>query len=396
MERMAIISVDGHVKASRAGYRDYFEEQYLDAFDEWVAAQEAAGVPDAGNLNYDFGVESQWDSDNRLAALEGVGVVAEVLFPNGVPFQASRLEDLGASRDRALDRQARMAYNRWLADFCAATPGRRAGQAVISFDDDIDAAAQDVYWAKEHGLAGVMMPPLNPGGTFFFDPVLDPVWAACQDTGLPLSQHGGTGAPAYSPPGFASIITLAMEHAFFSGRSLWQLMVGGVFDRFPELQLVFVETEAYWMGPMINRLEGFTGMGSDWMGFARSLNRDATMRRSPKEYWTENCYAGLSPFTASMVPIEDFARDDCGAQSEFFITADKAMFGVDYPHFESILPSVSLHVGELLGHPAITDEHARKVLFENAARVYGFDLDALEPHFERVGFTREDVLAAAA
>jgi predicted TIM-barrel fold metal-dependent hydrolase len=396
MERMAIISVDGHVKASRAGYRDYFEQQYLDAFDEWVAAQEAAGVPDAGNLNYEFGVESQWDSDRRLAALEDVGVVAEVLFPNGVPFQASRLEDLGASRDRELDRQARLAYNRWLADFCAATPGRRAGQAVISFDDDIDTVVQDVHWAKEHGLAGVMMPPLNPGGTFFFDPVLDPVWAACRDTGLPISQHGGTGAPAYSPPGFASIITLAMEHSFFSGRSLWQLMAGGVFDRFPELRLVFVETEAYWMAPMINRLEMFTGLGSDWMGFARSLNRDATMQGSPRAYWAENCYAGLSPFTASMVPIANFARDDYGAESDFFITADKAMFGVDYPHFESILPSVSLHLGELLGHPAITEEHARKVLFENAARVYGFDLDALAPHFERVGFTREDVLAAAA
>ena len=45
-----------------------------------------------------------------------------------------------------------------------------------------------------------------------------------------------------------------MEHSFFSGRSLSQLMVGGVFDRFPDLQLVFVETEAYWMPQVINRL----------------------------------------------------------------------------------------------------------------------------------------------
>ena len=32
MSRTAIISVDGHVKASRAGYRDYVEEEYLDDF----------------------------------------------------------------------------------------------------------------------------------------------------------------------------------------------------------------------------------------------------------------------------------------------------------------------------------------------------------------------------
>jgi predicted TIM-barrel fold metal-dependent hydrolase len=396
MDRVAIISVDGHVKAPRAGYREYFEPKYRDTLDEWVAAQEAAGMPDAGNLNHDFGVESQWDSDGRLRVLEEVGVVAEVLFPNGLAFQSSRLDDAGTSHDPELDRQARLAYNRWLADFCAAVPGRRAGQAVVSFDDDIDTVVADIHWAKEHGLAGVMMPPLNPGGTFFFDPVLDPVWAAISETGLPISQHGGTGAPTYSPPGFAAIICLAMEHSFFSGRSLWQLMLGGVFDRFPDLQLVFVETEAYWMGPMIERLEQFVDMGSDWMGFARSINRSATMQRRPKEYWAEQCHAGLSPFNPVMAPIADFARPDDVTQSKFFISADKAMFGVDYPHFESILPSMTPTLAELLGHPAITSELARKVLYENAARVYGFDVAALRPHFERIGFDPADVVATAA
>jgi predicted TIM-barrel fold metal-dependent hydrolase len=389
MGRTAIISVDGHVKASRAGYRDYVERQHLDDFDRWLRAAEDAGMPDAGNLNPAFGVESQWDSGRRLAALEGVGVVAEVLFPNGQPFQANRLEDFARMQSPELAAAGRRAYNRWLADFCADVPGRRAGQAVIAFDD-IDAAVADVHWAREHGLGGIMMPPLNPGGTFFFDPVLDPVWAAVCDVGLPISQHGGSGAPAYSPPGFASIVTLAMEHSFFSGRSLWQLMVGGVFDRFPDLRVVFVETEAYWMAPMINRLEQFTGMGSDWMGFARAMNRDSTMQRSATEYWFSNCYAGLSPFNSSMVPIEDLGRE--GESAEFFVGADHAMFGVDYPHFESILPSMAPTLGELLGAAAITHEQAQKILFENAADIYGFDRAALQPHVDRVGFDLEEGL----
>ena len=101
--------------------------------------------------------------------------------------------------------------------------------------------------------------------------MLDPVWAPAKTSGLPISQHGGTGAPGYSPPGFASILTLAMEHSFFSSRSLSQLIVGGVFDRFPDLQLVFVETEAYWMPQVINRLSQFIGMGNDWIETAGSL-----------------------------------------------------------------------------------------------------------------------------
>src|SRR5262249_45326993 len=135
MNRTAIISVDGHVKASRTGYRDYIDTRFHDAYDEWVAAQEDAGAPDAGNLNPEYGVDAQWDSERRLAALEREGAVAEVLFPNGQPFQANRFEDFARMGDPELAIEGRRAYNRWLADFCAETPGRRAGQAVVSFDD---------------------------------------------------------------------------------------------------------------------------------------------------------------------------------------------------------------------------------------------------------------------
>ena len=135
MGRTAIISVDGHVKASRAGYRQYLEQKYLEQYDESVKEAEDAGVPDAGNLNPEFGFDAQWDSERRLESLEGQGVVAEVLFPNGQPFQVNRLEDAGRAMDAELAAAGRRAYNRWLVDFCAEAPGRRAGQAVGSFDD---------------------------------------------------------------------------------------------------------------------------------------------------------------------------------------------------------------------------------------------------------------------
>jgi hypothetical protein len=93
-----------------------------------------------------------------------------------------------------------------------------------------------------------------------------------------------------------------------------------------------------------------------------------------------------------MAPITDFARDEDPA-TEFFISADKAMFGVDYPHFESILPSLTPTLAELLGHPAITHDHARKILFDNAANVYGFDRAVLQPHVDRVGFEVDDLVA---
>jgi len=390
---MAIISVDGHVKAPRAGFREYIEHPYLADFDDWLRSEEESGLPDAGNLHPTFDVDAQWDSDHRLHALESQGVVAEVLFPNGMPFQRRRFDDAGRAANPELTRQAQLAYNRWLADFCAQTPGRRAGQALVSFDD-VDQAVADIRWAKAHGLGGIMMPALVPGGTFFFDSVLDPVWAACQDLGLPMSQHGGAGAPEYTPPGFAAIMSLALEHSFFSGRSLWQLMLGGVFDRFPDLRLAFVETQVWWIAPMINQLNDMLSLGDDWLGFARLMQREREFSRSPEEYWASNCRAGVSPFTVAQIEIEELAVKDARPAPRFHIRSDQMMFGVDYPHFESIVPHTMEHVAELVGHPSVPEADARKILYENAAQTYDFDLTALQPHIDRVGFDVSELVAA--
>ena len=160
MAKTAIVSVDGHVKASRNEYRDYLPQQYLDAYDEQVKAAEEAQLPDAGNLHPDLAPEQQWDSDLRIASLDEVGVVAEVLFPNGQPFQLNPLDDHPRAATPELAEAGRQAYNRWLVDFCARAPERRRGQMQTSFDD-IDQAVNDVHWAKEHGLGGIMLPPLN-------------------------------------------------------------------------------------------------------------------------------------------------------------------------------------------------------------------------------------------
>jgi predicted TIM-barrel fold metal-dependent hydrolase len=386
MERLGIISVDGHVRASRDIYRDYFEQKYLDEYDAWVADQERQGLPDAGGLKPGLEVECQWDSEHRLRALEAEGVVAEVLFPNGLPFSRRRFEDVEQVPDPELNRATQDVYNRWLADFCAEAPGRRAGQAMVSFQD-VDQAVKDIRWAKEHGLGGVMMPALGPSGPAFFDPALDPVWATCQELELSVTQHGGAGTPTYAPPGFASIMTLAIEQQFYSGRSLWQMILGGVFDRFPDLQLAFVETGANWIVPTIRDLDKRLAGNDDWMAFAKLMNREREFTRKPSEYWASNCHMGMSPFT--MGQFETSVELD--GEPTAGVTIDTVMVGVDFPHFESVTFHMREHVAELLAHPAIDAAAARKLLYENAAAVFGFDVDVLQPHMDRVGI---DTVAA--
>ena len=70
-----------------------------------------------------------------------------------------------------------------------------------------------------------------------------------------------------------------------------------------------------------------------------------------------------------------------GADAGFTIHSDNAMFGVDYPHPESIFPN-AMDTRLLAAMPHVTEADARKVLYENAAEVYHLDLAALQPNFD--------------
>jgi Amidohydrolase len=400
MGKTAIISVDGHVKGSRTAYREYIPKQYLEPYDEQVKAAEEAGMRDAGNLHPEFVPDVQWDSDLRNEKLESVGVVAEVLFPNGQPFQLNRLDDFAAAANLELGDVGRQAYNRWLVDFCAQEPERRRGQLASSFAD-VDRAVEEVYWAKEHGLGGIGLPGLTRDGRFFFDPELDPIWAACQETGLTVSQHGGGFDPngprgsfgiRGTAPGFGAFMMISTENAFFSNRSLWMLIAGGVFDRFPDLRAAWVETQMHLVMPTINYLDKV--VDSDWMG---QWSVKPTIKRLPSEYFGTNVFVGLSPFSPRQDPRgEVFGKDAEGRSFPgFHMGAGAIMYGVDFPHFETCFQRNMGEVATLVSTPFISDAEAQDILFDTAAEIFRFDVDALRPHVERVGFDVDDVRARA-
>jgi predicted TIM-barrel fold metal-dependent hydrolase len=257
----------------------------------------------------------------------------------------------------------------------------------VSFDD-VDQAIADIEWAKEHGLGGIMMPALRQGGTDFFDPALDPIWATIEEVGLPISQHGGAGLPGYSAPGFAAILTVSIENGFYSNRSLWQMIAGGVFDRFPHLRVAFVETQLMFLVPAIAHLDRSLRESDEWTAFAASMQRGRTVNKLASDYIGVNCFVGVSPFDPRQLPIEELVGRDADREPlpGFHFGADAAMFGVDYPHFESFVPRTHEKVAVLTRNPSVSREDAEKILFRNALTLYGFDRDALQPDIDRVGF----------
>ena len=380
MTREIIISADCHATAPREVFTEYLEPAWRDEHAAW-----AAGVADtahSANPHPKIDERVNWDNDRRIAGLEAEGTVAEVVYPNGLPFGYHCLE-IGPDPDpleRARQAASLRAYNRWLADFCAAAPGRRAGCALVLLDD-VDEAVDEVRAAAASGLRGIMLP--GPGGDpWYFEPRLDPFWQACCDHQTLIVQHAAGILPRGVPKGFAALMTIALENDFFAGRSMWQMMLGGVFDRFPTLRYVLAEGGASWVPQKLDEIDALIARTSSWSEFAAHIGREATMQRSAWDYWRDNCWVGAS----FMSPHDARRRREIGV--------DQMMFGLDYPHFESTFSRTKRWIQSTLGSTDTTEDELRRILLVNAAEAFGFDLAELQPIADRVGFETAELLTA--
>ncbi len=88
IDHSVIISADCHATAQREVFTDYLEPQWRDEHAAWARRRE--GTPHSANPHPKIDEAVNWDSELRLAGLEAEGTVAEVIFPNGLPFGFSK------------------------------------------------------------------------------------------------------------------------------------------------------------------------------------------------------------------------------------------------------------------------------------------------------------------
>ena len=399
-KRYTLISSDAHAGADIEGYKPYLASEFHDEFDAWAATFDTvwkeldAGVvnPDDPNLHVgacSFLSPYNWDSAKRLEHQNAEGVAAEVLFPNTVPpfYPSGVVSAPGPStaeeyRYRWAGVQA---HNRWLVDFCAEAPGRRGGLAQV-FLGDIDEAIAEARWAKDAGLVGVLIPSDHSQQLVdLYERRLDPFWAACAEIEMPVHRHTVSVNPPETPEtGPAAPAIGVHDSLIFFSRGIGHLVLGGVFERFPELKFVFTETTCGILAMQLQVLEGefvIGGqMGSSVYPFFHRVIESATM--SPMECFHRNCYIGASLLTSMDLGL----RDQLGV--------DRIMWGSDYPHHEGTYPHTTL--GLRLNFADVPEDEVRAMTSLNAAELYGFDLDYLQTIADEIGPTVEEVATPVA
>jgi predicted TIM-barrel fold metal-dependent hydrolase len=379
-ERYVVISADCHAGGSMDLYREFLERAWHDEYDAWRASY----VVPFDDLKDDTteAYRRNHDSAIRQRELEAEGIAAEVLFPNTIPpFFARHGLIEGPPRDPEAFRRSwagLRAHNRWLAAFCNELPGRRAGVAQV-WMGDLDLARTEIEWSKLSGLfGGILLPiPLQDGSQPpLHAPHYEPIWSLCEDLDVPITIHGGGGAPdeGWFPASGAVLFTTG---GFYSLRPIAQLVMSGVFERHPRLRVALTETGTNtWPLSVFAHLDWFVDRcarvphshGANWAG--RSV---AQLSMKPSEYFARNCWHGAS----------FMSRNDCAHRHEEGV--DRIMWGADYPHYEGTFPHTRASLRWTF--QGVEPDEVRLMLAGNAAAMYGFDVDALRPVADRIGPT---------
>ncbi len=388
-DRIVIISSDTHAGLRPERYRDYVDPKYRETFDialpiQTEAIKESAKkfLVDETNAEWRKGHEDQlegaWDSSMRIEVLEGDGCSGEVIFPDGVtemntpPFGAG-LSLPTEGIDPELQWAGARAHNRWLAEFCAEAPERRAGIAIVLIWD-IGEAVEEVRWARNNGLRGILLPTLWGKLPAYQDCRYDPLWSVCEELDMPVTIHSGAAPMEDYGDGEGMVGTYISEVCWWTARPLTFMIWGGVFERHPDLKVVITEGTSIWVPEMLE-LWDFRYEESHFAAKLGDYRSHLSMK--PSEYFSRNVFIGAS----CMSRRESEMRDVIGVGN--------MLWGSDYPHPEGTWPFTREKMCETF--QGLPEDDVRDMLGRNAARVYGFDLAQLGKVAEKVGPTLAEI-----
>jgi predicted TIM-barrel fold metal-dependent hydrolase len=282
------------------------------------------------------------DPDLRAKDLDEDGVWGEVLYPTIALFGF-------VIPDPELRWATARAYNDWLAETFVAASKRFAGAALIPVQEP-DEAVREIERVAQLGLRSVMLPMHAPAEAPYNSDRYDPVWAAAQAHGMPVSFHVGTGANPVTERGGGGAVINYVEVGLGAQRTLAYLAASGVLERFPDLHVVMVECGAGWLSWLLERMDEAFEEHEQWV--------------KPKLTEPPSFYVRRQGHVT-------FGNDAAGVVTRELTGVEPLLWASDYPHPEGTWP----HTQETLDRIFATVDPAerRRITYETTARLYGLE-----------------------
>lgn len=358
-----IVDADAHVNPPHDMWKDYLPQNLRDQAPVIEHGEDADYVvfegkrrkvnlinAQGGRTGKDFKMEGRlsdvraggWMSSARITDMDEDGMDAAVMFGGG-PLGTGNNDLYLASFD---------AYNSWLSDFCAYAPDRMVGVGYVPMQD-IDFAIAMMKRCVKMGLRAINIPafPMLPVGSLndgdqqqraltgdmggdrtYADPEFDPFWKAACELGIPITIHMGGRVPRFTQP--KHFLPDLLMSKFAMAEPLAIMIYGRVFDRFPDLKLVSVESGVGWFAFAANYMDETWNKQRYWV--------NSELEHEPSFYWERNIFGS-------------FIHDRAGVEMRHFRGAGNIMWSSDYPHSETTYPN-SIDMIAKLFHDVPEDE----------------------------------------
>ena len=416
-DKVIIVSCDSHAGVPKELWPEYLpkrfhghlEQLHRDCDEIYPRAIYCMGAKAGGgqgaNAEHQEAQREDWqglyDPVLRLADMDREGVAAELIY-----LGDSRLGDMFhnvTGRDYGLEawEAGAKGWNRYCADAFGFAPDRLLVTGAIGPCVDLHVQLAELVWMADHNFVGVYCPGYLKHAAMLplFDPYWDPFWAKCVELGVALVVHAGYGtmigtAFPQIERVYNDVVAAAgtndlnamLEHAdavsdeslqFFddflnknldSRQPMWQMMLGGVFDRHPDLRLELTEIRVDWIPAALSHLDDI------WV-----RNRGKIpAKQPPSEYWKNNCLAG-----ASFIHKEEVERrHELGVQT--------ILFGRDFPHQESTWPQTKYFLRSAFA--GVSEDEVRAMLGGNGIQFFGLDRERLAAIAKRIGPRIEEII----
>ena len=130
-------------------------------------------------------------------------------------------------------------------------------------------------------------------------------------------------------------------------QAFYGLFQWGLYDRFPNIKTILLESGAGWIGAALDRMD---------TTYATSLGDSISLQDKPSEYFRRQCWISGDPDERALAHIVDYVGDD-----RFF-------WATDYPHFDH--PGNYMEELETLVQ-MLSPTARNNLLGDSVARVYG-------------------------
>jgi predicted TIM-barrel fold metal-dependent hydrolase len=291
-----------------------------------------------------------YDPHERAKDLLSNGIYASLAFPT-LPGFAGRKFQLFEDKQLAL--LCVQAWNDFVLDeWCAAKPEIFVPMTIAPIWD-VSLAVTETERALEKGTKALCWAedPANLGLPGYHTEYWDPLFALCEEAGLPVCMHIGGALPVVTLEGKVPMVEIAAAFTQ-AARAAVNMMVSPIPRKFPAIKLVWSEGGIGWITAAIERAD-------------RQWERH--------KFWTHIPYADVLPSEVAKRNMWFcMIEEPLGLQYRHDFAVDHIVWECDYPHSDSTFPHTQAACKALFeGVPA---DEVEAITHRNAEVLFDFPI----------------------